>query len=646
MHADLEKFVNSGKIPADFASRLDRFSPGKYVIHGEWGVGKVAAWSLTKQVIKINFEQKENHILGLRLAFNQLTPLPEGHFLINCFDDPEGVRQQADKKETMLGFIRLVLSHNFSLREGIDEVLPMFPEDLEKFLVGRVIEASSWKNWWERARVAMRDDPGFRLPTKRGEAIALRASSSAAEALYEDYCAANTLESCVRILDLVRLDVLDGEYELVAKLVKEMEKDIERDRAEPQHVLELIIIRDEIMERFASCPEAKEKVQQAFSAEGITTPTTLSDKLSSISSEEIVRYIGELTAQRQRLVYECLPATMADSWVAYATNIFLFGGAKTIAPVADFIIAKGEKEQLFADIVNGIFRQSLSPDVLIWVFRERTNLTKEVFEKNKVALGSAILNAIERDSTEGGPNRALRLRNLLIDDKQLAPDLIQGLVEAEARPFAKSLYDSSVLADLDRNLILANMMKVHPGLQEVVLSRTKVKERQATFVSLRSYAIRKAEFNELVNVRIPQNKRDLEVTRAEGDLRENGGYQDAKATRAILMRRSEELSRALAQSSPTDFSDVDLSVTGMGTQVTFETKKGEQVIYTILGAWDSMPEERIISYSSRQGVKLSGHKVGDNLRLVIESGKPAVSLKVISIERPPAELIYADEDAE
>ncbi len=627
----------------DFAARLNRFSPGKYVIHSEWGVGKVAAWSLSKQMVKIDFENKANHVLGLRLAFNQLTPLPKQHFLIACYDDPEGSRQKVEGKETMLEFIRFVLSHNYSLREGIDEVLKMQPEDLEKFLVGRVIEASAWKSWWERARVAMRDDPGFRLPTKRGECIALRASSSAAEALFEDYSAASTLESCVRILDLVRLDILEGEYELVAKLIKEMEKDIERDRAEPQHVLELIIIRDDIMARFGTNDEAKQQIDAALKGESIDVMMSLSDKLTTISSEEIVRYIGELTALRQRLVYDCLPDTLGESWIAYATNIFLFGGPKTVAPVADFIIAKGEKEQLFADITNGIFRQSLSPDVLIWVCRERANLTKEVFEKNKVALGSAILNAIERDSSEGGPNRALRLRNLLIDDKQLAPDLVKDLVEAEARPFAKALYDASVLADLDRNLLLANMMKVHPGLQEVVLSRTKVKERQITYVSLRSYAARKAEFDDLINVRIPKNKRDLEVTRAEGDLRENGGYQDAKATRAILMRRSEELSRALAQSSPTDFSDVDLSTTGMGTRVHFKTKKGEEIIYTILGAWDSAPEDRIVSYSSRQGIKLSGHSVGDSIRLVIESGKPAVSLKITAIERAPAELIYPDE---
>lgn len=643
MHADLEKLVNAGKIPADFAARLNQFAPGKYVMHQDLGVGKVAAWSLVKNKIKIDFEKgNEGRILGLKLAYNQLTPIPAGHFLITCFDDLEGCRRQA--QENTLDFIRMVLTTNLSLREGIDEVLPMQPEDLEKFLSGRVIETADWKNWWEKARTAMRDNPGFRLPTKRGEAIVLRTATSAAEALLADYSDATSLESCVRILDQARLEVLKGEFELVAQLVKAMEEDIARGFTEPQHVLELIIIRDDVLEAVAATPEDKNAMDAALTAAGVETVTTMAEKIKTISSEELVSYIGELSAARQLEVYTALPEAMGDSWLPYATNIFLFGGAKVTAPAADFIIGKGAREQLFNDIANGISRQSLSPDVLIWICKERNGMAAEVVNKNRMPLGAAIISAIERDSSEGGPNKALRLRNLLLDDKDLAPDLVSGLSELEARPFAKALYDSSVLPDLDRNLLLANMMKVHPSLQEIALNRRSGKEKQTMFVSLRSYAARKAELEDIINVRIPKNKHDLEITRAEGDLRENGGYQDAKATQRVLLRRSEELSRLLAQADPTDFSNVDCTTTGMGTQVTFSAPKGRSVVYTILGAWDSVPEENIVAYSSKLGAKLIGHAVGDKLRLPLEMGGTPVMMTIKSIVPAPKELIFPDDE--
>ncbi len=647
MHADLEKYVKAGKLPADFAARLDKFSPGKYVLHQDWGVGKVAAWSLPKQKVKFIFENDKPHIMGLKLAYdlayNQLTPLPEGHFLITCYDDPQGCSEQAEGKESILDFLRMVLEHNYSLREGIDEITPMEPEDLEKFLSGRVIPAENWKSWWEKARAAMRDTPSFRLPTRRGEAIALRKATSAAEALLDDYTEATTLETCVRILDQARLEVLDGQYAIVAKLVKAMEEDIERDHSEPQHVLELIIIRDEIVTSIRNSGEQKAaELDAALAAEGVPSFTSLAAKLATISSSDIVQYIGELSIARQLKVYESLPEALGDSWLAYATNIFLFGGAKVTVPAAEFIISRGAKEQLFSDIINGISRQSLSPDVLIWICRERNGEAKEVVDKTRMALGAAIISAIERDSVEGGPNRALRLRNLLMDDKELAPDLVTGISELEARPFAKALYDSSVLPDLDRNLLLANMMKVHPSLQEIVLTRTKTKEKQSLFVSLRSFAARKAEYDDIINVRIPKNKHDLEITRAEGDLRENGGYQDAKATRQVLMRRSEELSRLLSQAEPTDFANVSCDFTGMGTKVTFSSDKGQTVTYTILGAWDSIPEQNVISYSSKLGTRLLGHKIGDSVRLPLEIGGAQVKMTVTAIEPADKALIYPD----
>ena len=647
MHADLEKLVSAGKIPADFAARLDKFAPGRYVLHQDWGVGKVAQWSLAKNKIKIDFEKNKGLVLGLKLAFNQVTPIPEGHFLIACFDDPENCRKQAEGKDTILGFIRMVLTSNISLREGVDEVLPMQPEDLEKFLSGRIIPEESWKNWWEKARTEMRESPSFRLPTRRGEPIMLRKATSATEALMDDYTEATTLNTCVRVLDQTNLDILKGNYDVAAKLIKKMEEDIHRDHTEQQHVLELIIIRDTILETMATKDEERALLDAALTKEGVETVTTLADKLRNVTSEELVSYVGELSAARQMKVYEALPEAIGDGWLPYTTNIFLFGGAKATGTAAEFILKNGGREQLFTDLLNGISRQSLSPDVLIWICRERNGVAKEVVDKTRMALGAAIINAIERDSSEGGPNRALRLRNLLLeknDDKKanLVRDLVTGITELEARPFAKAIYDSSMLPELDRNMLLAVMMQVHPSLQEIALSRKNVKEKQNLFVSLRSYAARKAEYEDIINVRIPKNKHDLEVTRAEGDLRENGGYQDAKATRQVLMRRSDELSRLLAKAEPTNFSGVSCDEVNMGTQVTFVTDKKKEVVYTVLGAWDSIPEERVIAYSSKLGSQLLGHKVGDTLRLPIEVGGDRVKMTIKAIAPAPAELIYPD----
>jgi len=80
----------------------------------------------------------------------------------------------------------------------------------------------------------------------------------------------------------------------------------------------------------------------------------------------------------------------------------------------------------------------------------------------------------------------------------------------------------------------------------------------------------------------------------------------------------------------------------MGTQVTFSAPKGRTVVYTILGAWDSVPEENIVAYSSKLGSKLIGHSVGDKLRLPLEMGGTPVMMTIKSIVPAPKELIYPD----
>ena len=70
--------------------------------------------------------------------------------------------------------------------------------------------------------------------------------------------------------------------------------------------------------------------------------------------------------------------------------------------------------------------------------------------------------------------------------------------------------------------------------------------------------------------------------------------------------------------------------------------KGRKVVYTILGAWDSVPEENIVAYSSKLGAKLIGHSVGDKLRLPLEMGGTPVMMTIKAIAPAPKELIFPD----
>lgn len=607
MHADLEKLIELKKITKELAEKLDQYSPGHFLLHKSWGVGKVSSWNLPKNQIVIDFEAKPAYEMEFKFAVNLLTPLLEGNILIECFEQPESLKKLAlkDRSELMR---KVLISHGNAIR----------PEDVERILRGRIIEDTMWKKWWDKTREVLRGNAEFILPAKKGDMIQLRAEKlSSAEALLNDYQLAKDLKTCVRLLDSAKLATIIEDTEVTEQLLVIMEEDIKKSgRSVLQYCLELCILRDEMIALLPAAITAK-----------LPARLSLEDLVSSLKLEDIINVIASLPVQHQRKLYEVFPAIYEDKWLPYVMNIFLFGGARAVGEAAKFILEKGCADQLYLDVRNGIMRQNLSPDVLIWVCRERKGDSKPLFS---LALGSAVLAVIDKESLDGGVNRALRLKALLTEDKTLVQDLVASGTLLEARPFAKSLYQCPALLELDRKLLLSNMMKEHPELQEIALDGTPKRVKRHFYVSQESFDARKAELEELRNVKIPQNKIDLATTRAEGDLRENGGYEDAKQTRNVLSRRRMELERGLAEAEVTDFSSVDGSVVAMGTSVVLVDAKGKESPMTILGAWDSNPEKQIVSYLSKVGKHLIGHQVGETVSLVT-SGEEEQAYTIKSI---------------
>ncbi len=65
-------------------------------------------------------------------------------------------------------------------------------------------------------------------------------------------------------------------------------------------------------------------------------------------------------------------------------------------------------------------------------------------------------------------------------------------------------------------------------------------------------------------------------------------------------------------------------------------ENGSVDVYTILGAWDSVPEEGIISYQTAIAQAIIGHKVGDQVHLPTENGERVVEITLIEAYRAVA----------
>jgi transcription elongation GreA/GreB family factor len=141
-------------------------------------------------------------------------------------------------------------------------------------------------------------------------------------------------------------------------------------------------------------------------------------------------------------------------------------------------------------------------------------------------------------------------------------------------------------------------------------------------VSWPSLKRREAELEDLDRNQIPQNSKDIGIARGYGDLRENHEFKAAKEMQTILARRKAELEQVLARAEGNDFTNPDTSKVTLGTKVSLkDTASGEELSYTILGAWDSDLSQGIISYQTAVARALLNHAAGDTIELSTDEGK-------------------------
>lgn len=106
----------------------------------------------------------------------------------------------------------------------------------------------------------------------------------------------------------------------------------------------------------------------------------------------------------------------------------------------------------------------------------------------------------------------------------------------------------------------------------------------------------------------------------------------ARQDQDILLSRKNELEVDLSRARVTDFNEVTNDNIGIGSMVELkEGSSGQTQRYAILGAWDSDPENNILSYKTPLAQQLLGKKSSDTV--TIEVGGNTQDWTVLKIER-------------
>ena len=137
---------------------------------------------------------------------------------------------------------------------------------------------------------------------------------------------------------------------------------------------------------------------------------------------------------------------------------------------------------------------------------------------------------------------------------------------------------------------------------------------------------RRGELAHLKQVELPANAEQMRAAKEHGDLSENFEYHAARQKHEYLSARIAKLVDELSRTRALESSRIDPSEVRVGTRVVLrEPGTGRERTATILGPWDSRPEEGIYSYESEFAAALLAKRPGERVTL------PDGEVEVVSI---------------
>ncbi len=606
MSDELNQYIEAGKITPAAAESLSKLSPGAFCTHRSWGFGRIASWELIMGQITIDFVTKKGHPMQLQYAAETLSFIPPAHILARVALDAAEVKAQASTDP--VGLVRAILSDHGGAATN---------DEIAAALVPSVFDAAGFKKWFDATKKKLKTDGHFQIPTKKGDPIVLQSTSqNPHERLIEQFRAARHPKDQVAALDVALKSLNDfaKEVEELQSLANEVEEAAKRGgKIHVAKAIELLIIRDEICSRHESLKPSSD----APSVGGFLSEAPY--KLSDI--------FGEIPASKYGRVLEAFPAAFPENWEEKALRLTRTSEPRLSSEILKLFVAQ-EKREVFADHARRMIRErSASSDFTLWLCKERHKALPELVDEE---LFAAILAAMEADLH--ADIKSKRLEEFLFEDRELVADLLGKSENDSARLAIRKIMLSPVFTDLNRRSLLARVLKIHPGLESLVTNDQEApsERSESLVVSWASLQRRKEELEHIEKVLIPQNIRDIATARSYGDLRENFEFKSAKEQQAVLNRQKGELELMLNNARGTNFENVDTGLVSIGTVVTVEPLDGgSPETYSILGAWDGVPEKGWVSYQAAIGQALLGKKIGESVDLPADNGSRSVKITTI-----------------
>ena len=583
--------------------RLMSYQPGTRVLNVTWGLGEIRRLDYFYRRITVDFKMRKGHQLTFDAACETLVPAPENHILVTAAADPD--RVAAMLRDEPGEFVKAMLQ-SFG-----DMPITRLEEECAK---QGFVKSANWKAFWERARADLKKDRLVEIPTRRAEPLHLKASAET----YGDswFTAFAQMKDPKSILSSVK--ELEGTGRL--KSLDEAAKAKFSDR------LAFALkgargVDDALYARLAFCVEAL-KLETPPTAKCRSYLWEFNRYLAaarSLPARDVGTLVVFLTAENREETKHRLFSALPDMCFTL------------LVETLNFFSNDADCE----DAVVALLKTPHPPATLVTCVLGRYDNFKHWAKLPSLAAVLQHAIALGEGKQAGETLRMQNMIRRLFADKSWLEGIFGQLTPDERVLLFERFQASTAWDPATHRVITVRMTKLDEHLASHVVKKVekKVEER---VTSQRSYNERKAAYERLVTVDMPENTKRIEFARSYGDLSENAEYQYAKDEQRALLQKQSIMQKELDEVKPTLFENVIADEVRPGT-VAVVSADGVEKTYVVLGEWDNEPTLNVISSKTKLAANLLGRKAGDAVELADADGN-AVAATVVRVEPLTDEL--------
>ncbi|MGC9365660.1 MAG: GreA/GreB family elongation factor [bacterium] len=577
--------------------RLLQYDQGCYVYHDSWGVGKIYEFNPHLNEVDVNFINKKHHLISMDKVEKILQPLSPDHWFVQIRENLDELREKIYSQGGQV--VKMYLSSFPNPQYGTDIKINI-SKDLN-------IDES----WWSKARNELKKDPYVDVSSGgKGGKFSLRLTPRTNEdKILSDLKASKDLEKHFEIIyDLINHQKsLLNKPDVATTVSKILKKNIE-------------LVKNYKLTKSNAVTRLWLKIRYGYLLSDwmeITGENNFSQDQVNLSVNNLLieknhQLIVELVENikrhelRIRLVKDLKEMNWFDQDIH---NLLLLSNTSGFR---DYLSGK----DINLDVSYIVSIQPFdSPEAMLWAIDKLVNKKVDIQDDlSEVAMVEWLFKLIlqsSRTNSDQSKRVISKARDILKKDNyKLIENAVVNAALAQAKLILTWIAEYEAFSSVQKSELRTRLIRLKP---ELVVSDKQTKSiSDRIFVSSQSFIQKQKKRDNLMNFQLPKIVKEIQRAAAMGDLSENFEYASARSKHREITNKISQLDQELSTARVIEKENLNTGQVGIGTTVKIKNHN-QELSLSILGPWDSNPDNHIISYMSPLGQNMLGKQVGDKI---------------------------------